>query len=165
MRGDAERAGAPVRQAEGVRSMRNSWPCRLPGTAAADDRRSGTFRLPRRKDSEWSEMEVRSVRFAGHPQETTENSVDLGHLRYVHGYDSVNAVGPVSVEGAWLKSCFDFKRTQTVAGMKCFTWDVSAVTHVHGLGYSYVEVREHSIGMDTPFVGARNRPSTANWSK
>ncbi|MDE0333665.1 MAG: hypothetical protein OXI64_01805, partial [Defluviicoccus sp.] len=27
--------------------------------------------------------------------------------------------------------------------------DVSAVTHVHGLGYSLVEVREHSIGMDT----------------
>ena len=26
---------------------------------------------------------------------------------------------------------------------------VSAVTHVHGFGYSPVEVREHSIGMDT----------------
>ena len=100
-------------------------------------------------DNDWSEMEVRRVRFAGHPQETTENSVDLGHLRYVHGYDSVNAVGPVSVEGTWLKSCFDFRRTQTALGMKCFTYDVSAVTHVHGLGYSYVEVREHYIGMDT----------------
>ena len=99
--------------------------------------------------ADWSAMEIRSVRFAGHPQETTENSVDLGHLRYVHGYDSVRAVGPVTVDGARLESCFDFKRTRAVAGIKCFAYDVSAVTHVHGLGFSYVEVREHFIGMDT----------------
>ena len=99
--------------------------------------------------SDWSEMEFWNVRFPGHPQETTENSVDLGHLRYVHGYDSVKGVGPVSVDGAYLRSCFDFKRTQTVAGIRAFSYDVSAVTHVHGFGYSFVEVREHAIGMDT----------------
>lgn len=99
--------------------------------------------------TDWSDMELWSVRFTGHPQETTENSVDLGHLRYVHGYDSVNGVGTVTVDGAWLKSCFDFKRTQTVAGIRVFVYDVSAVAHVHGLGYSFVEVREHSIGMET----------------
>lgn len=104
---------------------------------------------PPQGGTDWSEMEFWSVRFAGHPQETTENSVDLGHLRYVHGYDSVKGVGPVSVDGAWLKSCFDFKRTQTLAGIKIFAYDVSATTHVHGLGYSFVEVREHAIGMDT----------------
>ncbi len=98
---------------------------------------------------DWSDMEFWSVRFPGHPQETTENSVDLGHLRYVHGYDGVNGVGPVSVDGARLRSCFDFRRAQTVAGIKCFVYDVSAVTHVHGLGYSFVEVRERSIGMET----------------
>ncbi len=99
--------------------------------------------------TDWSGMEFWSVRFTGHPQETTENSVDLGHLRYVHGYDSVKAVGSISIDGAWLKSCFDFKRIRTIAGIKCFKYDVSAVTHVHGLGYSFVEVREHSIGMET----------------
>ena len=100
-------------------------------------------------EDDWCDMEFWSVRFAGHPQETSENSVDLGHLRYVHGYDSVSGVGPVSVDGAWLRSCFDFKRTRTFAGIKVFAYDVSAVTHVHGLGYSFVEVREHNIGMDT----------------
>lgn len=105
--------------------------------------------VPPSNGDDWSGMELWSVRFAGHPQETTENSVDLGHLRYVHGYGGVSAVGPVLVEGAWLKSCFDFKRTRTVAGIKVFTYDVSAVTHVYGLGYSHVEVREHAIGMDT----------------
>ena len=105
--------------------------------------------VPPSAESGWSDMEFWSVRFAGHPQETSENSVDLGHLRYVHGYENVRAVGPVTVDGAWLKSCFDFKRTQTIAGITCFRYDVSAVTHVHGLGYSFVEVRERSINMET----------------
>ena len=94
-------------------------------------------------------MEFWSVRFAGHPQETTENSVDLAHLRHVHGYRNVRRVGAVSVDGAWLKSCFDFKRAQTIADVECFTYDVSVVTHVHGLGFSFVEVREHSIDMES----------------
>ena len=98
---------------------------------------------------DWSDPEFWSVRFPGHPQETTENSVDLAHLRYVHGYDAVSAAGPVEVEGARLTSRFDFRRSHRVAGIRLFAWDVSAVTHVHGLGYSLVEVREHSIGMDT----------------
>ena len=99
--------------------------------------------------SDWGEPAYWSVRFPGHPQETTENSVDLAHLRYVHGYDAVSGVGPVEVDGARLRSSFDFKRAQRIAGIGVFAWDVSAVTHVHGLGYSLVEVREHSIGMDT----------------
>ena len=98
---------------------------------------------------DWSELEIRSVRFAGHPQETTENSVDLGHLRYVHGYDSVGRVGPLVFEGACLKGSFDFKRTRAIAGLEIFRYDVSAVTSIHGLGYSIVEIREHSIGIDS----------------
>ena len=64
--------------------------------------------------TDWTDFEFWSVRFPGHPQETTENSVDLGHLRYVHGYNSVNRIESVSIDGAYLKSCFDFKRTQTI---------------------------------------------------
>ena len=93
-------------------------------------------------------MDVRTIRFPGHPQETTENSVDLAHLRYVHGYDGVTRVGPVSVDGPLLESNFDFKRTRKIAGMASFTFDISARTRIYGLGYSYVEIREHSIGMD-----------------
>ncbi len=98
---------------------------------------------------DWSELEIRSIRFAGHPQETTENSVDLGHLRYVHGYDSVGRVGPLVIEGACLKGSFDFKRTRAFAGQEIFKYDVSAVSSIHGLGYSIVDIREHSIGIDS----------------
>ena len=99
--------------------------------------------------ADWSGLETWSVRFSGHPQETTENSVDDGHLRYVHGFGSVNRVGTIEVDGSYLKSCFDFRKTQALAGINLYTYDVSAVTHVHGLGYSFVEVHEDGIGMDT----------------
>lgn len=98
---------------------------------------------------EWSGMETRTFRFSGHPQETTENSVDLAHLRYVHGYDNVEAVGTATVDGAHLVSCFNFRCRWRVAGLGNVHYDVSAITHVHGLGYSIVDVREHTIGMDT----------------
>jgi nitrite reductase/ring-hydroxylating ferredoxin subunit len=99
-------------------------------------------------DAGWSALGFRTVRFPGHPQETTENSVDIAHLRYVHGYDNVSRVGPVSVDGAHLTVRFDFTRTTGLAGLRRLALDVSAVTHVSGLGYSFVEIREHSIGMD-----------------
>ena len=96
----------------------------------------------------WTGLRIRTLRFPGHPQETTENSVDVGHLRYVHGYDSVDRVGKVSVDGPRLESDFDFRRTRTTAGIITLTFDVAARTLVYGLGYSFVQIRERSIGMD-----------------
>ena len=98
--------------------------------------------------ADWSSIKIRTVRFPGHPQETTENSVDLGHLRYVHGYDSVSRAEGISVDGPRLDSDFDFKRTRSIAKVLTFTFDVSAQTSIFGLGYSFVRIREHSIGMD-----------------
>ena len=96
----------------------------------------------------WSEFEINSLRFPGHPQETTENAVDLAHLRYVHGYDNVEPVKEISVAGSRLEAHFNFKRKRTVAKGASLTFDVSARTSVIGLGYSLVEIRERSIGMD-----------------
>ncbi|MDE2999640.1 MAG: Rieske 2Fe-2S domain-containing protein [Gemmatimonadota bacterium] len=95
----------------------------------------------------WSQLGFRRLRFRSHPQETAENAVDLGHLRYVHGYDKVNPVGSVTVDGAYLKSCFDFRRIRRLLGVKELVYEISAVTHVHGLGYSYVEIHEKTIDM------------------
>ena len=96
----------------------------------------------------WSDFEIKTVRFAGHPQETTENSVDLAHLRYVHGYDNVEPVQEFSVDGPRLETRFNFKRVRTIAKIATMTFDVSAATRIFGLGYSFVGIREHSIGMD-----------------
>ena len=96
----------------------------------------------------WSGQEIRTIRFPGHPQETTENSVDIAHFRYVHGYASGDRIGRVLVDGARLESSFDFSTVRKIAGFARFTMNISAVTHVFSLGYSYVEIREHTIGVD-----------------
>ena len=96
----------------------------------------------------WSSLERRSVRFAGHPQETTENSVDFSHLNYVHGFGEVNRAAPLVIEGHRLESRFDFQSTKPISRLGRVTLDISATTLVYGLGVSYVDIREHSIGMD-----------------
>lgn len=99
-------------------------------------------------DDGWCGMEIRTVRFAGHPQETSENSVDLAHLRYIHGFGKVERIEPVSVDGPHLRSRFNFKSTRSIAKVARLSFDLTADTHVYGLGYSFVDIHEHSIDMD-----------------
>ncbi len=96
----------------------------------------------------WCSLRVRTFRFPGHPQETTENSVDLAHLRFIHGYDSVTRWESLSVDGHLLESQFDFLSKRNICGVASLTFNVSASAHIYGLGYSYVEIHEKSIGMD-----------------
>ena len=109
----------------------------------------------------WSDIGIQTIRFPGHPQDTTENSVDLAHFRYVHGYDNVSRPLPVSIEGHRLESRIDFATRRRITGGIGISLDISSTTLVCGLGYSFVEIREHSIGMDlrlwvlaTPVDGA-----------
>ncbi len=109
----------------------------------------------------WTNVSIRTLRFEGHPQETTENSVDIAHLRYVHGYDGVDRTAPVVVEGPRLESRWDFTSVRDIAKVGSLTMRFSANAQIYGLGYSYVDVHEHTIGMDlrlwvlaTPVDGA-----------
>ena len=96
----------------------------------------------------WTDLEVNTIRFPGHPQDTTENSVDMAHLRYVHGYDAVRRVEKLSIDGPHIESGFDFTSVRKIAKVAWFKLELSASVQISGLGYSFVEVREHSIGMD-----------------
>jgi nitrite reductase/ring-hydroxylating ferredoxin subunit len=82
----------------------------------------------------------------GHPQETTENSVDIGHFSTVHGYEEVRALRPLHTEGAYLHARYAMKRG--VGPLAALGVAVSAEfdVHVHGLGYSFVEVSVVSHG-------------------
>ena len=108
-----------------------------------------TLPLDSPEQAGWSNIEVQKpFRFPGHPQDTSENSVDMAHFRYVHGYDSVSRVVPVSIDGHCLESRFDFTSRRRVIGGFSTVLDISASTLVCGLGYSFVEISEKSIGMD-----------------
>ncbi len=95
---------------------------------------------------EWSPIRTTTFRFRGHPQETTENSVDVEHLGYTHGYHDVRT-DPVMIDGAYLRSSFEFKTTRKILGLFDIVADVSAVAHVHGLGFSLVDIHERNVDM------------------
>ncbi len=97
---------------------------------------------------DWTDLQIRTIRFAGHPQETSENSVDIAHLSYIHGYHNVTNETPVLIDGPRLESRFGFSTTRKIAKFAKLTMDVSAIAHVIGLGYSFVEFQEHSIGIN-----------------
>jgi nitrite reductase/ring-hydroxylating ferredoxin subunit len=82
---------------------------------------------------------------ATHPQETTENSVDLGHFSVVHGYRGVETVEPVRVDGPYLTTRYRMKRRGMLPGTRAVRLDLKI--HVHGLGYSFVEADLASHGM------------------
>ena len=62
-------------------------------------------------------------------------------------HDDVKDVESATVDGARFVSRFDFRRRRRIAGFTDLVYDVSATTYVHGLGYSFVDIRERTIGM------------------
>ena len=110
--------------------------------------RSPQWELPQAPQEKpgWTGLRLHTLRFRGHPQETTENSVDMAHLRYVHGYESVGREGDITIDGAYLRSAFKFKTRIGASRLLSTTFDVSAVAHIFGLGYSQVDFEEHSTG-------------------
>jgi len=100
-------------------------------------------------DDDWTDLQIRTIRFAGHPQETSENSVDIAHLSCIHGYHNVSNDAPVSIDGSRLESRFSFSTTRRIAKFAKLTMHVSAIAHVAGLCYSFVGFQAHAIDLDS----------------
>ena len=109
-----------------------------------------TLPLDRRDEDGWSAVGIRRFRLTSHPEHTAENSVDLAHFAYLHGYFDVHQVGDVTVDGPHLRSAFNFKRERSVLGSRLL-FDVSVVTNLYGLGYSSVDITEHTMPFKSRF--------------
>lgn len=89
----------------------------------------------------WSPFQVHQWELRAHPQEVTENSVDVGHFSHVHGYRAVSTVTPAEAEGACLRTAYRFEKP--VGGR----WAPETIRiTVWGLGYSRVEVEDEWVG-------------------
>lgn len=108
-------------------------------------RRPPAWEVPELDMESWSPFILHEWTLRGHPQETTENSVDVGHFGVVHGYEDVRETRPVEVDGPVLRTHYAF--TRRVGGRRS-----PAVIHeeiavvVRGLGYSLVDVRDLGSG-------------------
>lgn len=89
----------------------------------------------------WSSWELKS-----HPQETTENSVDVGHFGWIHGYEQVDQDAEPVAENEVLKLRYSFTRNGKEFG-KRGDIRVNIKVDVFGLGYSVVDTRVPAIGL------------------
>lgn len=94
----------------------------------------------------WTRPVTRTFTLRGHPQETTENSVDIGHLGAIHGYEDVKLLAPLVVDGPYLNVRYAMTRP---TGPLSTPMRAEFEVHVHGLGYSLVEVAVTSLGLET----------------
>lgn len=104
------------------------------------------WQIPDLDMKKWTTPLVRTFRLRGHPQETTENSVDIGHLSAVHGYQAVKTIRELRVTGPCLNARYGMRRP---APGLLKPIDAEFEVHVHGLGYSMVEVSITSLGLST----------------
>jgi len=124
-----------------------TWPLRevngiLLG-ALAPDGDTPNWEIPQLDMAGWSAPIHRRFVLSSHPQETTENSVDLGHFAAVHGYSSVRMRREVVTDGPYLSTAYAARHALPVLSR---LWprlriDFEFDTHIFGLGYSLVEVR------------------------
>lgn len=101
-----------------------------------------SFSIPHRDDAAdgFLPMLDRVFEMRGHPQETNENSVDVGHFAHVHGYRNVRVVRELALDGAALTATYAMERPVVPDHPRLGLVYAEFEIHVHGLGYSMVDV-------------------------
>ncbi|MEM7136142.1 MAG: hypothetical protein AAF500_06160 [Myxococcota bacterium] len=101
----------------------------------------------------WTDFRVRSLTVRSHPQETSENSVDIGHFVQLHGFRNAWYEGDLEVEDHVLQGAYGID--YPLPGGRSFL--AKFKVEVHGLGYSLVRihvplanVRFHTLILSTP---------------
>jgi len=87
----------------------------------------------------WSKLLTVDWKLRSHPQETTENSVDIGHFVSVHGYKQVEVIQETVTEGPLLNATYAMHRKAGFLGKSNEHIRVEFYAEAHGLGYSIVE--------------------------
>lgn len=87
--------------------------------------------------ADWGAFKYHKMTFRTHPQEVTENSVDIGHLRVLHQFKDVELTQPLTVDGPRLRTSYSFttKPLPLIPDIK-----VHINVRVDGLGFSLVEL-------------------------
>jgi nitrite reductase/ring-hydroxylating ferredoxin subunit len=106
-----------------------------------------SFEVPELDMTGFSPLRWHRFTLRGHPQETSENSVDTGHLSMVHGYAHVDTLRPARAGGPRLDARYTMTRR---IGSASYGPPLRSEFEVqlHGLGYSFVEVTT-SVGVVT----------------
>lgn len=98
--------------------------------------------VPALEEADWTPLLYHSFTLHDHPQETTENSVDLGHFAFVHRYRNPRMLRAAHVNGHYMSTAYCVSRH--LFGLEKLLpnsfFDFQFDTHIYGLGYSQVDV-------------------------
>ncbi|MCO4748160.1 MAG: Rieske 2Fe-2S domain-containing protein [Proteobacteria bacterium] len=106
-----------------------------------DEGRAPSWEVPEHDQQGWGLPRLKCFRFKGHPQDTTENSVDLGHFATVHGFSGVEMTERLQTDGPEMTARYRF-----IHHLGPAAWNVEFTARVFGLGYSLVEVHIPKLG-------------------
>lgn len=107
------------------------------------------FDIPKLDMTGFTPLRHKTYRLRGHPQDTTENSVDFGHLSVVHKYEQVKMIRDLELRGPYLTARYGMHRPVGLLGEGLGGITAEFEVHVHGLGYSFVEVLIPALGIET----------------
>ncbi len=105
--------------------------------------RTPVWKLPQWNLMNWRALKAKQWTIETHVQDLQENGCDVGHFKYVHGYDEVRVIEAAKFEGPYLYAHYHFVRKQPFS-----TNPIVIDIHIHnyGLGYSYIDVNLESFG-------------------
>ena len=93
----------------------------------------------------------RRFSFRGHPQETTENSVDFGHFLNTHGFPAATSSEQVKFDGPVLFARYGIERSIQRTLFPGVTMSIDFDVTARGLGYSQVDGTIHQLATDIRF--------------
>jgi phenylpropionate dioxygenase-like ring-hydroxylating dioxygenase large terminal subunit len=105
------------------------------------------FEVPEIDTTGWVEPAFVVEPLRGHPQETSENSVDMGHLPVVHGYSEIKVLRELRAEPGHLSVQYAMRRPYIPGYPGLGRVYAEFFIHVYGLGYSRVEVSIPELGL------------------
>ncbi len=108
-----------------------------------------TFEVPDIETAGWRAPLTKTYVMRGHPQETSENSVDMGHLGVVHGYRDVKVLRELRCDPGHLSVKYSMVRPYIQELSMLGDVYAEFSINVIGLGYSRVEVEVPRFGLRT----------------
>ncbi len=108
-----------------------------------------SFEVPDLPMDGWTYLKHTTHTVKTHPQETTENSVDIGHFGMVHGYSEIEQLAPLHTDGPYLRSKYAFTRNGEDIPWAPKRIRVEFTAEIWGLGYSVVHAYAEPVGLTT----------------
>lgn len=118
--------------------------------------RAPAWEPPRLESAQWAAPIFKVVDLRDHPQETVENSVDIGHFAIVHGYTAVDQRQDLRIEGPHFHVSYAARRPMPYIGWLGARVAFEFELDIYGLGCSIVTLKVPSFNISARlFVLAR----------